>query len=68
VEYSIIAAVVILPFTYLPTLIAAQDKDYMGSHVNGWFANVLGWLFLIIITIAALSAIPLFILTHGGEG
>jgi len=68
VEYSIIAAVVILPFTYLPTLLAARDKNYMGSHVNGWFANVLGWFFFIIITLAALGAIPLLIITHGGEG
>jgi Mn2+/Fe2+ NRAMP family transporter len=68
VEYSIIAAVVILPLTYFPTLLAAQDKDYMGSHVNGRLSNVLGWSYLIVITIAALAAIPLLIITHGGEG
>jgi Mn2+/Fe2+ NRAMP family transporter len=68
VEYSIIAAVVILPLTYLPTLLAAQDKEYMGSHVNGWLANTLGWFYLIVITIAALAAVPLLIITHGGEG
>ena len=68
VEYSIIAAVVILPLTYLPTLLAAGDKEYMGSHANGRLANALGWFYLIVITIAALSAIPLLIITHGGEG
>lgn len=68
VEYSIISAVVILPLTYLPILLAAQDKDYMGNHANGRLANVLGWFYLIVITIAALAAIPLLIVTHGGEG
>jgi manganese transport protein len=68
VEYSIIFSVVILPLTYFPMLMAAEDEDLMGPFKNGWLANTLGWLFLIIITLAALSALPLFLITHGGEG
>jgi manganese transport protein len=68
VEYSIIFAVVILPLTYFPMLMAARDKELMGPHVNGWLANTLGWFYLIIITIVALCAIPLLIITHGGKG
>jgi len=68
VEYSIVAAVVILPLTYLPMMLMARDKQYMGSHVNGYLANFLGWFYWIIITIAAIAAIPLLIITHGGEG
>jgi hypothetical protein len=35
--------------------------------VNGWLANGLGWLFFVIVTVAALAAIPLYILTSGGQ-
>jgi len=68
VEYSIIAAVVILPLTYFPMLLVARDKEYMGPHVNGRFAGALAWFYLLLITLAAISAIPLLIITHGGEG
>jgi manganese transport protein len=68
VEYSIIFAVVILPLTYLPILLAAADEDYMGTFKNGWLAKTLGWLYFAIICIAALAAIPLLIITHGGKG
>ena len=68
VEYSVIFAVIILPLTYLPMMLMARDERYMGSHVNGALANFLGWFFWILITLAALSAIPLLIITHGGKG
>ncbi|HSU26293.1 MAG TPA: hypothetical protein VLI65_09935, partial [Pyrinomonadaceae bacterium] len=68
VEYSIIFAVVILPLTYLPVLLAASDEDYMGPFKNGWLAAILGWAYFVLICIAALAAIPLLIITHGGKG
>jgi manganese transport protein len=68
VEYSIIFAVVILPLTYLPVLLAAADDDYMGPFKNGWLAAILGWAYFVLICIAALAAIPLLIITHGGKG
>jgi len=68
VEYSIVFSVVILPLTYLPLLLVANDERVMGAHVNGVLAKVLGWLYLAITTVAALAAIPLLVLTHGGQG
>lgn len=68
VEYSVIFSVVILPLTYFPMLLAANDKEHMGPHANGWLANGLGWFYLILLTVAALSAIPLLVITHGGKG
>lgn len=68
VEYSIIFSVVILPLTYFPMLLVARDKEYMEPYQNGWLANTLGWFYLILITIAALAAIPLLIITNGGKG
>lgn len=68
VEYSIIFAVVILPLTYFPMLLVARDEDEMGHFKNGRLANALGWFYLIVITAAALCAIPLLLITHGGQG
>ena len=68
VEYSVIFAVVILPLSYFPLLLVAQDEEYMGPFKNGRFANALGWFYLILISITALFAVPLLIVTHGGKG
>jgi manganese transport protein len=68
VEYSIVFSVVVLPFTYFPVLMVARDKRIMGAHANKRFSNALGWFYLIFISLAALAAIPLFLLTHEGQG
>jgi len=68
VEYSIVFSVVILPLTYFPVMAISRDPDVMGVHVNGPIANTLGWFYFVLISIAAVAAIPLLVLTHGGEG
>jgi manganese transport protein len=68
VEYSIVFSVIILPMTYFPLLIVAGDRRVMREHVNGALSNALGWMFLALVTLAALAAVPLLILTHGGKG
>lgn len=68
VEYSIVFSVVILPFTYFPVLAVAGDPEVMGEFANGRLAKTLGWFYLAVITLAALLAVPLLIITHGGQG
>jgi Mn2+/Fe2+ NRAMP family transporter len=65
-EYSVVFSAVALPLTYLPILIVANDRQYMGRDVNGRFTNVLGIIFLVVILVAALAAIPLLIVTGAG--
>jgi len=67
-EFAVIFSVVALPLTYLPILLVANDKAYMGNYANGRLANVLGILYLVIIMIVALTAIPLMLLTNLGQG
>jgi Mn2+/Fe2+ NRAMP family transporter len=66
-EYAVIFSVVALPLTYLPILLVANDRAYMGTHANGRLANVLGVAYLLIILTVSLSAIPLMILTNVGQ-
>ncbi|HWI75783.1 MAG TPA: divalent metal cation transporter [Sphingomicrobium sp.] len=68
VEYAVLFSILVLPLTYLPLLLLAGDKGYMRQYANGRFANVLGWLYFAVITVAAVAALPLFILTSGGNG
>jgi manganese transport protein len=67
-EYAVIFSVVALPLTYLPVLLIARDRSYMGDKVNGIFGNVLGWLYFAIILVVALAAVPLLLITQGGSG
>jgi len=67
-EYSVIFSVVALPLTFLPILLVANDAAYMGQHRNGRFSNILGIAYFVVILAVSLSAIPLMILTHGGQG
>jgi Mn2+/Fe2+ NRAMP family transporter len=68
VEYAIVFSVVILPLTYFPLLLIAQDKDVMGKYAIGRVYAALGWAFFAIICVAAVAALPLLVVTHGGQG
>jgi Mn2+/Fe2+ NRAMP family transporter len=61
-----IFAVMALPFTFLPMLLVANDRTYMGDHRNGAFGNIVGVFFLAILMIGAVAALPLVVITGGG--
>jgi manganese transport protein len=67
-EYAVIFSVVALPLTYLPILLVANDRAYMGKYVNSRVSNVLGVAYLVVILAVSLSAIPLMIITNVGQG
>jgi manganese transport protein len=67
VEFAILFSILVLPLTYLPLMLLAGDRKYMGKHVNGRLAKTLGWLYFAIITAAAVAALPLYLLTSGGQ-
>jgi manganese transport protein len=66
-EYSVVFSAVALPLTYVPILIVANDRDYLGQRVNGRFQNVLAFVYLGIILVASLAALPLMIWTKAGQ-
>jgi Mn2+/Fe2+ NRAMP family transporter len=66
-EYSVVFSAIALPLTYLPILIVANDAGYMGDEVNGRVTNVLASIYLVIILVASLAAIPLMIVTGAGQ-
>jgi Mn2+/Fe2+ NRAMP family transporter len=66
-ELSVVFSAVALPLTYFPILVIANDRDYMGAHANGRITNLLGTLFLILIVITAVAAVPLMVLSGAGR-
>lgn len=66
-EYSVVFSAVALPLTYLPILVVANDRTYMGEHANGRLANALGSIYLVIVLVASVVAIPLMIITKAGQ-
>jgi len=67
-EYSVVFSVVALPLTYLPVLLIARDRTFMGEHANGRIATTLGWIYLVLIVGLAVTAIPLLLATNAGGG
>jgi manganese transport protein len=66
-EYAVIFSAVALPLTYIPILLVANDRAYMREYVNGRLANTFGLLYLVVIMIISLTAVPLLILTNVGQ-
>jgi Mn2+/Fe2+ NRAMP family transporter len=65
-EYMLIFSAIALPLTYLPILVVANDRGYLGDKVNGRLANVLGVIYLVVVVAAAVAAIPLMVMTGMG--
>jgi manganese transport protein len=66
-EYSVVLSVVALPFTYLPILLIARDPAFMGRYANGPISSAFGWLYLVVIAVVAIAAIPLLLATNAGS-
>jgi manganese transport protein len=67
VNISVVFGMTIMPLTYYPILRAAADRNVMGEHVNSRMDTLLGGVVLLLITVAAIVAIPLMIVTHAGQ-
>jgi manganese transport protein len=65
-EYSIVFSAVALPLTYFPILVIANDSDYMGDKTNSRATNALGTVYLVLLVVISLAAIPLMLATKAG--
>jgi Mn2+/Fe2+ NRAMP family transporter len=63
----VIFSAVALPLTYIPILLVANDRSYMREYTNGRVANTLGVVYLVVILVISLTAVPLLILTNVGQ-
>lgn len=54
-----------LPFTFLPLLIVANDRDYMGDQRNSPAVNITASLILLLLCVVTVAVVPLLIMTGG---
>jgi Mn2+/Fe2+ NRAMP family transporter len=66
-DYAVVSSIIVLPLSFLPLLLAANDRTFMRDRKNGWLANILGWGYYGVIVLAAVAAVPLYVLTSGGK-
>jgi Mn2+/Fe2+ NRAMP family transporter len=66
-EDAVIFSVLVMPLTYWPIFKKARDKAAMGEFTNKRLANTLGWIYLVIIVIVSLVAVPLQLITNRGQ-
>jgi Mn2+/Fe2+ NRAMP family transporter len=65
-EYMLIFSALVLPLTYLPILVVANDRAYLGDRVNGRVANAFGIGYLVVVLAASVAAVPLLVVTGAG--
>lgn len=65
-EYSLVFSAAALPLTYFPVLLIANDRDYLGEKTNGRFTNALALIYLVVLIVVSVAAIPLMIVTKAG--
>ena len=65
-QITLVLSAVVLPLTYVPILIVANDRQYLGEHVNGRIGNAIGVLYLFVVLVVAAAAIPLMVMTGMG--
>jgi Mn2+/Fe2+ NRAMP family transporter len=64
---TVVLGAAAVPLTYLPVLIVANDREYMGEHANRAFSNTVGMLFLAVMLVMSLASVPLLFITKGGQ-
>ncbi|MBB6118908.1 divalent metal cation transporter [Nocardiopsis algeriensis] len=66
-EYSLVLSAAALPLTYLPIFVVANDREYLGERTNSWLTNLLGSVYLVILLVVSVAAIPLMLFTKAGQ-
>lgn len=64
-QIGVLQPEVALPLIMIPLLRAGNDRQLMGAHVNGRLARTVAGLNLALVTVVAVAAVPLLIVTGG---
>jgi manganese transport protein len=57
-----------MPLTYLPVLLASNDRDLMGRHASGPVMRLVGSVYFALVCLLAIAAPILLVATNGGAG
>ena len=65
-EYSVVLSAAALPLTYIPILVVANDKSYLGSNTNGRIVNTIASIYMVVLLVVSAVTIPLMLATKAG--
>ena len=65
-EFVVVLSAAAIPLTYFPILVVANDPEYMGTKTNSRISNFFAFLYLVLMVVVSLAAIPLLIVTKVG--
>ncbi|WAL68981.1 divalent metal cation transporter [Amycolatopsis cynarae] len=64
---SVVLGAAAIPLTYLPLLVVANDREYMGRYVNKRWQNGLAMLALLVMVVVSVVTLPLIFATKAGQ-
>lgn len=64
---SVVLGGAAIPLTYLPLLVVANDREYMGSYVNKRWQNGLAVTAFVIMVVVSVATLPLLFATKAGQ-
>jgi manganese transport protein len=64
---SVVLGAAAIPLTFFPVLVLANDRDYMGEHVNKPWVNALATPTFAALVIVSLATLPLLFITKAGQ-
>jgi Mn2+/Fe2+ NRAMP family transporter len=64
--YAVTFSAMVLPLSFLPVLLVANDREVMGDLVNGRLSNAVGVVILALSVVISASVLPLLILSKAG--
>jgi Mn2+/Fe2+ NRAMP family transporter len=64
---SVVLGAAAIPLTFFPVIIVANDREYMGKHVNKRWVNVLAMLVFCGLVAVSVATLPLLFWTKAGQ-
>jgi manganese transport protein len=64
---SVVLGAAAIPLTFFPLIVVANDREYMGRHVNKAWVNVLAILVFLALVAASAVTLPLLFWTKAGQ-
>lgn len=64
---SVVLGAAAIPLIFFPAIVVANDREYMGKHVNKGWVNVLAMLVFCVLVAVSVATLSLLFWTKAGQ-
>jgi manganese transport protein len=64
---SVVLGAAAIPLTFFPVIVVANDREYMGAHVNKRWVNALAMVVFAVLVVVSVATLPLLFWTKAGQ-